>query len=138
MEIQIAEFNTLASLQMCIKPWLMVWCRAKFPLYISQDGTNEAVHSLATSYVPEVKYLNHVEDVAPKKAGRFAPTPSPPFCPSLRHTSLPVCHHLLIIILLCRVWETHMGIKQMHGFTEVVAEDGKDEGMGLGTGRGEE
>ena len=45
-----------------------VWCRMKFPLYISQDGTHDEVHSLATSFVPEVKYMNHVEDAVPKMA----------------------------------------------------------------------
>ncbi len=41
--------------------------REKFPLFISQDGTDEAVHQLAVSYAPEIKYLNHVEDEPPKR-----------------------------------------------------------------------
>ena len=124
---------------MCIKPWLMVGCRAKFPLYISQDGTNEAVHSLATSYVPEVKYLNNVEDVVPKKAGRFAPTPSPPFCPSLTQSPLPICHHFLIIILLWRGGESHTWgwMNRMHGCTKLLLkiEGTREWGQGLEGGR---
>ncbi len=41
--------------------------REKFPLFISQDGTNEAVHELAISYAPGIKYLNHVEDAPPAR-----------------------------------------------------------------------
>ena len=45
----------------------MVLRRERFPLFISQDGTNEAVHELAVSYAPEVKYLNHIEDAPPQR-----------------------------------------------------------------------
>jgi len=41
--------------------------REKFPLFISQDGTNEAVHELAVTYAPGIKYLNHVEDAPPAR-----------------------------------------------------------------------
>ena len=41
--------------------------REKFPLFISQDGTIEAVHELAVSYAPGIKYLNHVEDAPPER-----------------------------------------------------------------------
>ena len=46
--------------------------RYKFPLFISQDGTHEQVHSLATSFAPEVSYLNHVEDAPPQKVKKCA------------------------------------------------------------------
>lgn len=46
--------------------------RGKFPLFISQDGTHEEVHALATSYAPEIHYLNHVEDAPPTMADRCA------------------------------------------------------------------
>ena len=46
--------------------------RGKFPLFISQDGMHEEVHALATSYAPEIKYLNHVEDAPPTVTNRCA------------------------------------------------------------------
>ena len=40
---------------------LLIPARQKFPLFISQDGTNRAVAKLAQSFRPHVMHIQHIE-----------------------------------------------------------------------------
>ena len=50
---------------------LLFPARQKFPLFISQDGTNQAVARLAQSFSPHVMHIQHIEadDFPTRKPG---------------------------------------------------------------------